>query len=634
MAHHSSLIAKDIEAYLSLHENKDLLRFITCGSVDDGKSSLIGRMLFEAKMIFDDHLSALKNDSKKFGTTGEGQLDLALLVDGLEAEREQGITIDVAYRFFSTEKRKFIVADTPGHEQYTRNMATGASTADLAIVLVDARKGVLTQTRRHSYIVSMMGVKNILLAVNKMDMVGYSQEVFDKIEADFRSLSDSLGEVAITAMPISALFGDNIVAASKNMPWYQGPALMPFLENLPATARRDSAPFRMPVQWVNRPDSSFRGYAGRICGGTLAKGDTVRVLPSGKTSTVERIVTMDGDLDTATDGLSVTVTLADELDISRGDIIADAKNPAIAADQFEARILWLSEQPMLASRQYVFQLGTGRSMALINKPKYKIDMHNMGHVPGNELSLNEIGVCNISLDRMIAFDPYDKNRDTGAFILIDRTTHATVAAGMITHELRRASNIHQQGFKISAQARAALKHQSPCVLWMTGLSGSGKSTIADALEQKLHLMGRHTMILDGDNVRHGLNRDLSFTAQDRAENIRRISEVAKLMTDAGLIVIVSFISPYAAERQMAKDIIGSDAFMEIFIDTPLAVAEQRDVKGLYKKARAGEIPNFTGIGSPYEAPATPDVRLETVKHSADELAEQLITAMRAKNWLA
>ncbi len=634
MAHHSALIAKDIEEYLSLHENKDLLRFITCGSVDDGKSSLIGRMLFEAKMIFDDHLSALKNDSRKFGTTGEGQLDLALLVDGLEAEREQGITIDVAYRFFSTEKRKFIVADTPGHEQYTRNMATGASTADLAIVLVDARKGVLTQTRRHSYIVSMMGVKNILLAVNKMDMVGYSQKTFDKIEADYRKLSRSLPSVTIAAMPISALFGDNIVAPSQNMPWYSGPALMPFLENLPPAARRDNAPFRMPVQWVNRPDSSFRGYAGRICGGTITRGDQVRILPSGKVSTVERIVTMDGDLAQASDSQSVTLTLSDEIDISRGDIIADAKNPATTADQFEARLLWMSEKPMLASRQYTFQLGTSRATALISKPKYKIDMQSMEHVPGNELSLNEIGVCNLSLDRIIAFDRYEDNRDTGAFILIDRTTNATVAAGMITHELRRASNIHQHGFKISAAERATLKHQTPCVLWMTGLSGSGKSTIADALEQKLHSLGRHTMILDGDNVRHGLNKDLSFTAQDRAENIRRVSEVAKLMTEAGLIVIVSFISPYAAERQMAKDIIGSDRFLEIFVDTPLDVAEQRDVKGLYKKARAGEIPNFTGIGSPYEIPATPDVRLETVSHTPADLADKLIAAMREKSWLA
>lgn len=629
----ADLIARDVESYLALHEQKDLLRFITCGSVDDGKSSLIGRLLYESKMIFDDHLSALKKDSKKFGTTGEGAIDLALLVDGLEAEREQGITIDVAYRFFSTEKRKFIVADTPGHEQYTRNMATGASTADLAIVLVDARKGVLTQTRRHSYIVSMMGVKNILLAVNKMDAVGYDQAVFDKIEADYRAVASNLDGVTVTALPLSALHGDNIVSPSPKMAWFKGPSLMAFLEALPATQKRGAAPFRLPVQWVNRPNADFRGYAGRIVGGVVTPGMAIRVLPSGKASTVQSIVTQDGLLESAGDGLSITLTLQDEIDISRGDVICAADQPCIAADQFEARVLWMSEKPMVASRQYILQTAAGRAMATPAKTKYKVDMQSLEHVPGSALTLNEIGVCNFALDRIIAFEPYAQNRDMGAFILVDRASNETVAAGMITHELRRATNIHHQDFAVNAQARAAQKEQIPGVLWMTGLSGAGKSTIADAVEQKLHVLGRHTMILDGDNVRHGLNRDLGFTEQDRAENIRRVAEVAKLMNEAGLLVIVSFISPFAAERQMAKDIIGAERFIEIFIDTPLSVAEDRDVKGLYKKARAGQIPNFTGIGSPYEAPENPDLRLETVAATPLELADRVVALLHTRGYL-
>jgi len=627
MAHKSELIADDIEAYLKSQEEKSLLRFITCGSVDDGKSTLIGRLLYESKLIFEDQLSALEADSKKMGTQGD-KLDFALLVDGLASEREQGITIDVAYRFFSTEKRKFIVADTPGHEQYTRNMATGASTADLAIILIDARKGILTQTRRHSFIVSRLGIENIVLAINKMDLVDYSQQVFSDIEIAYREFARDLGGIEhITAIPMSALEGDNIVDHSANMDWYTGPALLEHLETVGVRDAAQTKPFRMPVQWVNRPNLDFRGFAGYIASGTIEPGDRVKVLPSAKESTVKSIVTMDGDLNEAVAGQSVTLTLEDEIDISRGDIICASGNPAEVANQFETTILWMADEPLYPGRPYLLKIGTATVNATITRPKYRIDVNTLAHEAALELDLNEVGVCNISLDRAIAFDAYDDNRETGGFILIDKITNATVGMGMIHFALRRSSNVHWQALDVDRTTRASIKGQKPVVLWFTGLSGSGKSTIANIVDRKLIAMGAHTMMLDGDNVRHGLNKDLGFTDADRVENIRRVAEVAKLMTDAGLITLVSFISPFRAERRLARELMGEDEFKVVYVDTPLEVAEARDAKGLYKKARAGQIKNFTGIDSPYETPENAAITIDTTTTSPEDAAEQIIEMM-------
>ena len=619
----SQLIAEDIEQYLRSHQHKTLLRFITCGSVDDGKSTLIGRLLYESRALLEDQLSALESDSKKHGTQGD-DLDFALLVDGLSAEREQGITIDVAYRFFATEKRKFIVADTPGHEQYTRNMITGASTADVAVILVDARKGMLTQTRRHSYLVSLIGIRNVVLAINKLDMVGYSQEVFEQIDADYRAFASKLGIEHIQSIPLSALRGDNITERSANTPWYQGLSLMQFLESVELHQTREDAPLRMPVQWVNRPNLDFRGFSGRILGGSVRPGDAIRVLPSGKTSKVERIVTLNGDLPQAVTGQSVTLTLSDEIDISRGDVIAAADAPPAVADQFEATLVWMGEEAMLPGRPYLMKLGASSISGSISQPKFQIDVNSLENLPAKTLALNEIGVCTLSLDRAAPFDPYADNRDMGSFIVIDRYTHQTVGAGMLHFALRRSQNIHWQALEVDKSARTRLNGHKPGVIWLTGLSGAGKSTIANLLERRLHAQGVHTYLLDGDNVRHGLNRDLGFTAADRVENIRRIGEVAKLMVDAGLMVVTAFISPFRSERQMARDLVAEGEFIEVFVDTPLEEVEKRDPKGLYKKARRGELKNFTGIDSPYEAPEAPEIRIETLRHSPEEAADLIV----------
>ena len=622
-----TLIAEDIDAYLTQHQHKTMLRFITCGSVDDGKSTLIGRLLYDSKMIFEDQLTALEADSKKSGTQGQ-EIDFALLVDGLAAEREQGITIDVAYRFFTTEKRKFIVADCPGHEQYTRNMVTGASTADLAVILIDARKGVLTQTRRHTFLCHLIGIRNIVLAVNKMDLVGYDQARFDDIVADYGHFARGLGIESFTALPISGFKGDNITALSANTPWYSGPSLMQHLESVEVGAARDALrPLRMPVQWVNRPNLDFRGFSGLIASGKVKLGDGVRVLPSGKTSTIARIVTFNGDLEEATAGQSVTLTLADEVDCSRGDVIAAADAPPEVADQFEASIVWMDDAPLHVGRAYWLKLGTQLVSATVHAPKYTINVNTMEHVAAKTLELNAIGVAEIATDRPITFEAYADNRTLGGFILIDKITNATVAAGMLRFSLRRAQNVHWQAIDISREARAALKNQKPAVLWFTGLSGSGKSTIANLVEKKLHRMNRHTFILDGDNVRHGLNKDLGFAEADRIENIRRVGEVARLMVDAGLIVITAFISPFRAEREMVRGLIPEGEFIEIFIDTPLAVAEARDVKGLYKKARSGALKNFTGIDSPYEAPANPEIRIDTTAITPEAAADLIVDAL-------
>lgn len=630
-----ALIAQDIEAYLAAHEDKTMLRFITCGSVDDGKSTLIGRLLYDSKMIFDDQLSALEAASKKSGTQGD-DIDFALLVDGLAAEREQGITIDVAYRFFATEKRKFIVADTPGHEQYTRNMVTGASNADLAILLVDARHGVLTQTRRHAYLVHLLGLKHIVLAVNKMDLVDFEQARFDEIVADFNAFAAALDMTPPLAIPISGLGGDNITAKSEATPWYDGPALLPYLETVPLAedaARRNA--FSLPVQWVNRPNLDFRGFSGRIAGGTVKPGDKVRIVPSGKTSAVKEIVTMaaDGsrqDLAAAGAGQSVTLTLQDEIDCSRGDVIAAADNPPLAADLFEASLVWMDEAEMVAGRAYELRLGTQAVSARIQAPKYAVNVNNMEHLAVKTLALNEIGVVELATDRPIVFAPFAENQKLGSFVLIDKLTNATVAAGLLHFSLRRAHNIHWQAVDIDRQAHAALKGQKPKILWFTGLSGSGKSTIANAVEKKLYAAGRHSFLLDGDNVRHGLNKDLGFTDADRIENIRRVGEVAKLMTDAGLLVLTAFISPFRAERDMVRAMMPEGEFVEIYVDTPLDVAEQRDVKGLYKKARAGELKNFTGIDSPYEPPEKAEIIVNTLALSVDEAADKIIAYLDAE----
>ncbi|MFL2930169.1 MAG: sulfate adenylyltransferase subunit CysN [Candidatus Micropelagos sp.] len=624
--HQSDLISSDIDAYLKAHENKSLLRFITCGSVDDGKSTLIGRLLYESKMIFEDQLTALEQDSKKVGTQGEN-IDFALLVDGLAAEREQGITIDVAYRFFATEHRKFIVADTPGHEQYTRNMATGASTADLAVLLIDARQGVLTQTKRHAFIASQLGVRHIVLAVNKMDLVDYSEKVFNEIVDDFKTFADQLDIPNLHAIPVSALAGDNVVDGSRYMPWYEGPSLLGYLEGVDVEAEETSLPFRMPVQWVNRPDLDFRGYAGRVAGGIVRPGDDVRVLPSGKQSKIARIVTMDSDLDEGVSGQSVTLTLTDEIDISRGDVIATSETPPEISDQFDTTIIWLSEEPMLPGRSYRMKTSSRLVSATVNAPKHKTDVNTLQKLPAKTLQLNEIGNCTLAVDRPIAFDSYNENRQTGSFILIDRMTNNTVGMGMINFPLRRAANIHWQNLDINKAANAEQKGQSPAVLWFTGLSGSGKSTIANEVQRRLFASGRHSFILDGDNVRHGLNRDLGFTDADRVENIRRVAEVSKLMVDAGLITLVSFISPFRAERDLARNLMEEGEFIEIFVNTPLSVAESRDPKGLYKKARAGNLRNFTGIDSPYEAPENPEIEINTDDMSLEDAAERVINGL-------
>jgi bifunctional enzyme CysN/CysC len=624
MAHISELISTDIESYLKSHEEKSLLRFITCGSVDDGKSTLIGRMLYESQMLFDDQLSAQKHDSKKIGTQGN-EIDFALLVDGLAAEREQGITIDVAYRFFSTDKRKYIVADTPGHEEYTRNMATGASTADVAIILIDAKQGVLTQTRRHSFIVSMVGVKKVLLAVNKLDLVDYSEQVYRQIVSDYSDFAESALDIdSITAIPISALLGDNVVERSEKTPWYTGETIMEYLENIEVRNQRKQAPFRMPVQWVNRPNSNFRGFSGLIASGETKIGDKVRLHPGGKESSIASIVTWDGELQQASVGQSVTITLNDEIDVSRGDTIAVSTDPCAESDQFQSRILWMNDNPMIPGRQYIFKSNTQTTTLTLGKLKHRIDVNTLNHLPAKTLELNEIGVCNISLDKRIAFDPYDDNRTMGGFIVIDRLSNNTVGMGLIDFALRRSENIHWQKMDVSKESRAEQKSQSAKIIWFTGLSGSGKSSIANILEKKLQALGKHTITLDGDNMRHGLNRDLGFTAADRVENIRRVGEVAKLMVNSGLICITSFISPFESERKMARSLVSENEFIEVFIDTPLSVCEERDVKGLYAKARSGEIPNFTGISSPYESPENPEIRIDTTKQSPEEAANQII----------
>ncbi|PKM06424.1 MAG: adenylyl-sulfate kinase [Gammaproteobacteria bacterium HGW-Gammaproteobacteria-4] len=615
----------EIAAYLQQHERKPLLRFITCGSVDDGKSTLIGRLLFDAKRLFDDQLAALASDSRRHGTQGEA-LDYALLLDGLAAEREQGITIDVAYRFFDTERRKFIVADCPGHEQYTRNMATGASTADLAVVLVDARKGLLTQTRRHSYICALLGIRHVLLAVNKMDLVGYGETVFTGIADGYRALASELGIPQVQCIPVSALAGDNITSVSERMPWYRGPSVLAHLESVELAADASTA-LRLPVQWVCRPDQHFRGFAGTLAAGRVAPGDAVRILPSGQTSTVARIVSADGDLDRAVAGQAITLVLSDERDVSRGDVIAAASDAPAVADQFQAHVLWMDAAALLPGRPYLLKIGSRGVTAQITEIRHRIDVNTQEAMAAKRLELNEVAVCNLSLDEPIAFEPYARNRTLGGFILIDRHSHATVAAGVIDFALHRSANVHWQHLDVDRAARARIKGQSPRCAWFTGLSGSGKSTIANAVDRQLLAMGYHTYLLDGDNVRHGLNRDLGFTDEDRVENIRRVAEVARLMTDAGLIVLVSFISPFREERQMARELFAPGDFVEAFVDTPLDVCEQRDVKGLYRKARAGEIPHFTGISSPYEVPESPELHLHTTDATIDTLAQQVVARL-------
>ncbi|MCW2498520.1 MAG: sulfate adenylyltransferase, large subunit [Frankiales bacterium] len=626
-------IANDIEAYLHEHEHKSLLRFITCGSVDDGKSTLIGRLLYESQMVFEDQLTALTHDSKTMGTQG-GELDLALLVDGLAAEREQGITIDVAYRFFSTEKRKFIVADTPGHEQYTRNMVTGASTADLAIILIDARKGVLTQTRRHSYLVSLLGITKVVLAVNKVDAVGYSQDVVEAIDKDYRAFAAELGLTDITTIPTSALKGDNILVPSANTPWYDGPTLLGHLESVEVEDQVQHQPFRMPVQWVSRPDLDFRGFAGQIAGGSIRPGDQVRVLPSSRVSTVDRIVTFDGDLPQAVAGQSITLTLTDEVDVSRGDVLAAADDSPEVADQFEATLVWMAEEPLQPGRPYLLKIGARTVSATVGTPDHKVDVNTLEHLPADTLALNEIGVVQVSLDRAVPFDPYALNRDMGGFVLVDRLTNGTVGAGMLRTATRRADNVHWQAIDVDKSAHAALKGQKPCVLWFTGLPSAGKSTVANLVERALFAQGRHTYLLDGDNVRHGLNADLGFTAEDRVENIRRVGEVARLMVDAGLIVLVTLVSPYRADRDLVRSRLDEGEFFEVFVDAPLAVVQERDPKGLYRKAAAGEAKNVTGVDAPYEAPESPELRLPTAELSADDAARKVLAMLTDAGILA
>jgi bifunctional enzyme CysN/CysC len=619
--------AGDIEEYLARHTAKGLLRFITCGSVDDGKSSLIGRLLYESKMILEDQFAALRDDSKKVGTRG-GEVDFALLVDGLTAEREQGITIDVAYRFFTTDKRKFIVSDTPGHEQYTRNMVTGASTADLAVILIDARKGVLTQTRRHSYLAALLGIRHIVVAVNKMDLVDYSRDIFDKIERDFREFAGRIQLDAITCIPVSAVVGDNVTTRSARTAWYAGKNLLQHLETVEVPDPAAGAAFRMPVQWVNRPNPEFRGFAGLIAGGAVRRGDSLRVLPSGRTTTVARVFTGEGEASVGLAGQSVTLTLADEIDVSRGDVLAAAGAPPAVANQFEATIIWMHDEPLLQGRAYLLKVGTKTVTATVAPIKYRVNVNTLEHLAAKKLELNDIGVCGLELNSPIAFEPYRDSRVLGGFILIDRLTNNTVGAGLLHFALRRAQNVHWQALDVNKVARARLSRQRPCILWFTGLSGAGKSTIANLVEKQLHADGRQTYLLDGDNVRHGLNKDLGFTDQDRVENIRRVAEVARLMVDAGLIVLVSFISPFRSERRMARALVAAGEFMEVFVDTPLALAEARDAKGLYKKARRGELKNFTGIDSPYEAPEDAEIRLDTTQLTPEAAALRVIAQLR------
>ncbi len=618
------LIKNDIDTYLKTHQHKSLLRFITCGSVDDGKSTLIGRLLYDSKMIFEDQLTQLKADSKKIGTQGK-EIDFALLVDGLDAEREQGITIDVAYRFFSTEKRKFIVADTPGHEQYTRNMVTGASSAQLAIILIDAQKGVLTQTRRHSYVCHLLGIKNIILAINKMDLIKFNQTTYNKIVSDYKKFANSVGIQDFTAIPISSLNGDNIASLSANTKWYSGSTLLTNLEDVDLLQNTaDLGNFCMPVQWVNRPNQNFRGFSGTVAAGMVKTGDEVRILPSEKTTHIDRIVTYDGDLDQAICDQSITLTLKDEIDCSRGQIIASASSPVKSSDQFETIIIWMDDKILIPGRSYYLKIGTETVSAFISNLKYKVNVNTIEKIASKTLNLNEIGIANIITDRSIPFIPYNENRTLGGFILIDKMSNTTVGAGLIKFALNRANNIHWQTIDVTKDNRAKLKNQKPAVIWMTGLSGSGKSTLANNLEKKLLQMNRHTFILDGDNVRKGLNNDLGFSNEDRVENIRRIGQVAKLMTDAGLIVIVSFISPFKAEREMVRQMMDPNEFIEVFIDTPISIAEERDVKGLYAKARSGQLKNFTGIDSPYEIPESPDIHIKTTNQTITEATDQIL----------
>ncbi|HXY97360.1 MAG TPA: sulfate adenylyltransferase subunit CysN [Steroidobacteraceae bacterium] len=623
-----SAAVRDIGAYLEAHDRMSLLRFITCGSVDDGKSTLIGRLLYESKVIFDDQLAALDEDTRRFGTRGS-ERDLALLVDGLTAEREQGITIDVAYRYFATDKRKFIVADTPGHEQYTRNMVTGASNADLAVILVDARKGVLTQTRRHSYLARLLGISQVVLAVNKMDLVDYERPVFEAIVAEYRAFGAHMGLTQITPIPLSAVYGDNVTRHGERMPWFTGPTLIEHLESVAVDERLADQPFRLPVQWVNRPNADFRGYSGQIASGRIRPGDRVRVLPAGREARIARIVTADGDLGAAAAGQSVTLTLDSEVDVGRGDVIAAADAAPQVAHQFEATIVWLNEEPMLQGRAYLMKSGARTVSATVTPLKHRINVNTLEHTAAERLELNDIGVCELELDQPITFEPYAENRALGGFILIDRITNGTVGAGLIHFALRRSQNVHWQALDVDKQLRARQKGQRACVLWLTGLSGAGKSTIANRVEKQLAALGRHTYLLDGDNVRHGLNKDLGFAAQDRVENIRRVAEVSRLMVDAGLIVLVSFISPFRAERRMARALFGPGEFFEVFVDTPLAVAEGRDTKGLYRKARLGALKNFTGIDSPYETPEHPEIRIDTTRLSAEEAADLVVAHLQA-----
>jgi bifunctional enzyme CysN/CysC len=633
MATATSIVDAEVHAYLSRQERKSLLRFITCGSVDDGKSTLIGRLLFESKTLFEDQIATLAADSRRSGTRGN-DIDFALLVDGLSAEREQGITIDVAYRFFSTDTRKYIVADTPGHEQYTRNMVTGASTADLAIILIDARKGVLTQTRRHSYLVSLLGIRHVVLAVNKMDLMDYSADVCRRIEDDYRAFAAQIGIQNVVCIPMSAVYGDNVFTHSDRMPWYQGPSLMEHLERVPIESDLSSGPFRMAVQWVNRPDQDFRGFTGIVTCGTVRVGEELVALPSGRHSQVKTILDGFTEVQEAGGGQAVTIVFADELDVSRGDVLVTADARPDVADQFEATIVWMSEQPMLPGRSYLVKTNTQSVAATVAPLKYKVNVNTLEHVAATKLDLNDIGVCGLELAKPVVFEPYTKNRELGGFILIDRLTNSTVGAGLFHFALRRSQNVHWQALDVHKKMRASLKHQKPCVLWFTGLSGAGKSTIANLVEKRLAMMGRHTYLLDGDNVRHGLNKDLGFTEADRVENIRRVAEVARLMADAGLIVLVSFISPFRAERRMARALLEEGEFFEVFVDTPLEVAESRDPKGLYKKARRGELKNFTGVDSPYEAPANPEIHVDTTRALPEEAAEQIFKHLSATGVLA
>jgi bifunctional enzyme CysN/CysC len=622
-----------LDAFLAGDERRSLLRFLTCGSVDDGKSTLIGRLLYDSKRLFEDQLAALEADSGKYGTNGDS-IDFALLVDGLVAEREQGITIDVAYRYFATEHRRFIVADTPGHVQYTRNMATGASTAELAVLLVDAQAGILTQTRRHAYIASLLGIRHVVLAVNKIDLVDFDEAVFSRIRADFESFAAPLSFRSTVAIPMSARHGDNVIAPSARTPWYEGPALLPYLEAVDVGDTDTLADFRMPVQWVNRPDRTFRGYAGTLVAGSIKPGDGVVVARNGREAIVRAIVTMDGERESAVAGDAVTLTLDRDLDISRGDVLASPVGRPEVSDQLAAHIIWMAEEPLLPGRSYLLKSGARTVGAAVSELKHQIDIEDtFKPLAAKTLALNDIGFCNISLSEPIAFDPYIASRATGSFVLIDRYTNATIAAGMIRFGLRRATNIHWQALEVDKKVRAAAKGQRPVVLWFTGLSGAGKSTVANLVEKKLHVAGCHTYLLDGDNVRHGLNRDLGFTDVDRVENIRRVAETARLFVDAGLIVLVSFISPFRSERAMARELLAEGEFLEVFVDAPLAVAEQRDPKGLYRKARAGEIRNFTGIDSPYEPPLEADLHLDTAHESAEALADTVVAHLRSRGYL-